>query len=304
MKSLMMLALIIALASCGQPDMPSAPPSSETPLNKVALQYQLLDFLSDGRGMAAVDWCDYEFNPTSLGDGMAERGRMRIAGFARDNPVGLELIQKTVGLPGDPTALNDTDTVALYDEIRSIETMYLYDYADGQYRYKAFVKNAQSRTIQVEGTISDYGAIEIVGQRPGSPICLACLAIGTQIDTPAGPVAVETLLAGDVVWTSRSDGTRLAAPLLRVSRTAVPARHVVVRVRLDDGRSVTASLRHPTADGRTFADLAAGDSLDGAVIDDLDLFSYHDGYTYDLLPAGETGWYWADGVLLASTLTP
>ena len=186
MKFLMMLLLIIALASCGQPDMPSAPPISEMPLNKVALQYRLLDFLTDGRGMAAVDWCDYEYNPTALGAGMDERGRMRIAEFARDNPAGLELIQKTVGFPGDPAALNATDTVALYDEIRSIETMYLYDYADGRYHYKAFIKNVQDRTIRVEGTISDLGAIDITRQYPGTPICYACLATGTRIDTPAG----------------------------------------------------------------------------------------------------------------------
>ena len=304
MKFLMMLVLIIALASCGQSDMPSAPAISGTPLNKVALQYRLLDFLTDGRGMAAVDWCDYEYNPTSLGAGMDERGRMRIAEFARDNPAGLELIQKTVGFPGDPTALNATDTVALYDEIRSIETMYLYDYADGRYHYKAFIKNAQDRTIRVEGTISDYGAIDIAGQYPGTPICYACLAAGTRIDTPGGLVAVQDLRVGDVVWTSRSDGTRVAAPLLRVGRTAVPAEHLVLKVRLADGRSVTASLRHPTADGRTFADLAAGDSLDGGVISGLDLLPYSADYTYDLLPAGETGWYWADGVLIGSTLAP
>jgi hypothetical protein len=28
----------------------------------------------------------------------------------------------------------------------------------------------------------------------------------------------------------------------------------------------------------------------------------HDGATYDLLPSGPTGAYWADGVLLGSTL--
>ena len=117
-------------------------------------------------------------------------------------------------------------------------------------------------------------------------------------------MAVQDLRVGDVVWTSRPDGRRVAAPLLRVGRTAVPAEHLVLKVGLDDGRSVTASLRHPTADGRTFTDLAAGDSLDGGVISALDLLPYSAAYTYDLLPAGETGWYWADGVLIGSTLAP
>jgi hypothetical protein len=48
--------------------------------------------------------------------------------------------------------------------------------------------------------------------------------------------------------------------------------------------------------------LQAGDPLDGGVIRSAALVSYTGYATYDLLPAGETGFYWANDVQLASTL--
>ena len=59
---------------------------------------------------------------------------------------------------------------------------------------------------------------------------------------------------------------------------------------------------HPLTDGRRAGDLAAGDVYDGAVVFSSDRVVYTGGRTFDVLPAGQTGFYWANGVLLASTL--
>jgi hypothetical protein len=48
--------------------------------------------------------------------------------------------------------------------------------------------------------------------------------------------------------------------------------------------------------------LQAGDPLDDGVIRSVALVSYPGYATFDLLPAGATGFYWADGILLASML--
>jgi hypothetical protein len=45
-----------------------------------------------------------------------------------------------------------------------------------------------------------------------------------------------------------------------------------------------------------------GDSLDGGIILSAERARYTGSATYDLLPAGETGFYWANGILIASTL--
>jgi hypothetical protein len=48
--------------------------------------------------------------------------------------------------------------------------------------------------------------------------------------------------------------------------------------------------------------LQAGDFLDGARILSVERVLYTGMVTYDILPAGDTGAYWANGILLASTL--
>jgi hypothetical protein len=82
----------------------------------------------------------------------------------------------------------------------------------------------------------------------------------------------------------------------------VPATHEVVRLTLDDGRVVFVSPGHPTADERYIGDLLAGDALDGASVMRVERVRYAGGATYDILPAGATGAYWANGILLGSTL--
>ena len=75
----------------------------------------------------------------------------------------------------------------------------------------------------------------------------------------------------------------------------------VVRITLNDGRSVTASPGHPSAEGQMLGDYRVGDTLDGATVTAVEHVNYN-GATYDILPAGATALYWANGVLLRSTL--
>jgi len=55
-------------------------------------------------------------------------------------------------------------------------------------------------------------------------------------------------------------------------------------------------------DGHPIGKLRVGDILDGSRVLSVDLLAYPGYATYDLLPAGDTGFYWADGILIASTL--
>ena len=144
------------------------------------------------------------------------------------------------------------------------------------------------------------------GCPPQYPNCnptTGCLAAGTMIDTPSGPQPVETLIAGDVVWTLDAQGDRIAAPISRVARTPVTPSHQMVRLVLGDGRELLASLDHPAADGRPLGALQPGDEFDGSVVIVADVLAYGLPATYDLLPAGDAGYYWADGILLGSTLS-
>lgn len=132
--------------------------------------------------------------------------------------------------------------------------------------------------------------------------CPRCLPADATIATPAGDVAITALTVGTPVWSLDGAGHRVAVPVLRVASRPTPADHTLVVLVLADGRQVTASAGHPTADGRPLGALATGDRVDGAAIVAIRHRPYGDARTWDLLPAGPTRAYWADGVLLTSTL--
>jgi hypothetical protein len=127
-----------------------------------------------------------------------------------------------------------------------------------------------------------------------------CASPDTAIATPNGERAIASLRPGDEVYSVDGDAIRVV-PILRVNRTAV-VRHHVRRIRLASGALLDVSAGHPTADGRTFADLRAGAELDGMTISGADTVPYDYPYTYDILPASDTGTYFAEGVLIGSTL--
>ena len=132
--------------------------------------------------------------------------------------------------------------------------------------------------------------------------CPICLAKDTLIDMPAGKAAVQSLQKGDMVWTANAAGRRVAAIVLKAAKTPVPATHKVAHIILEDARELFVSPGHPVGDGRTIGELFTGDILDGRKITGITFVSYPEGYTYDILPSGETGFYWANGILIGSTL--
>ena len=57
---------------------------------------------------------------------------------------------------------------------------------------------------------------------------------------------------------------------------------------LTSGAVLEISARHPTADGRTFADLRTGDKLGGVPIADATIVPYRHRFTHDILPASDS----------------
>ena len=88
-----------------------------------------------------------------------------------------------------------------------------------------------------------------------------------------------------------------------VGSVLAPKHHQLVRVHLADGRRVAASAGHPLTDGRVFGDVRSGDRVDGAGVLRVERVGLDGDRTYDILPSGATGAYWADAVLMQSTLS-
>ncbi len=141
---------------------------------------------------------------------------------------------------------------------------------------------------------------------PGAEYCGAtcpiCLAPDTPIATPTGDVAVEELRVGDLVY-SAHEGALVAVPIRAVGRTPV-VDHVVMHVTLDSGAELHVSPGHPTAEGGLFGALRPGDPLGELRVAAIERVPYAHAFTYDILPASDTGTYVAGGALIGSTLLP
>lgn len=133
-------------------------------------------------------------------------------------------------------------------------------------------------------------------------VCPICLAESVQIDTPSGLVLVTDLQTGMPVWTMDKMGRRVSGIITKTSKVEVPPTHQMVRLILRDGRELLVSPGHPIIDGRTVGDLISGDLYDSVSVVSAERVPYDKGATYDVLPSGDTGFYWANGILMGSTL--
>jgi len=104
------------------------------------------------------------------------------------------------------------------------------------------------------------------------------------------------------VWTTDKAGQRVPGVIIKTSKVPVLPTHQMVHLVLNDGRELFVSPGHPTIYGYTVGDLASGDSYNGASVISAERVSYNEGSTYDILPSGDTGFYWANGILIGSTL--
>ena len=201
--------------------------------------------------------------------------------------------------------VSDADKLAIYRLWKVGLAVQLESIGEDAYRfdYLAQPVGGAADGIRSAGIVRDTGEITIEQQAPaGEPMCLICLARGTLIDTPGGPVAVEELRLGDGIWTLTDDGRRVAGVVIALGSTPAPRGHEVVRLALDDGRAVTASPGHPLADGRRLGSIEVGDLVDGSRVVSVARLPYGADATFDLVVSGATGVYLAGGIPLGSTL--
>lgn len=281
-----------ALTACAAPV--AVPPAS--PLPVVELRYRVFEQV--GRPW----YCDRDFYPIAREDEKV-LARQRLPEMQADAATYAAIL--THNRLGAGVTLTDGELLAVYRDWKDLQALTLTTVGtDGTYGFLTLFRSPDpsKQGERVDGRISAGGRITISRRESaGPPPCPICLADTTRIDTPRGPVLVTDLAVGDLVWTTDERGDRVASPIVETGSTVARPGHEVVRVLLADGRAVTASPGHPTADGRTIGSLGVGDELDGSKISAIERVPYS-GRTFDLLPAGPTGLYWADGVLLASTL--
>jgi hypothetical protein len=289
-----LMASALTLGAC-QASTPSPTPGE--PVTEAQAKYAVLAELG------ILWYCDPDFYPIQVRDEQ-EAALDHWPEIAADREAFLA-IQEHLGWDAGRD-LSDADRLTIYRQWKVLRAMPLVALDEGGWGFDVLTlprPDAQAG-FHSRGTVSARGFVQ-VGQQEASngPVCPICLARGTRIDTPAGPVEVERLRDGDTVWTVDLEGRRVAGVVVALGAMSAPVGHRVVHLVLADAREVWVSPGHPTADGRRVGDLRPGDELDGARVVSAELEAYRGGATFDLLPAGATGAYWANGILIGSTLS-
>lgn len=284
------LALLLVIACGSSGILPAG-----SPLSMPQLKFAVID--SVGRPV----YCDPDFYPIVRQGGEEQNAEANYTRI-RSDAVLYSAIAAHEHLPAGE--LNASQKLTLYRAYKLLRALALTPSGDAySFQIRVASNSGSASFLLVDGTVRADGAVNVTSRKPtGPPMCPICLAATTMIDTPDGAVPVTGVQPGMVVWTQALDGRRVAARVLEVGSVPVPSTHLMVNLVLADGRAVLASPGHRTGGGRALGELAVGDAVDGSTVVSWELVPYTGGRTYDLLPAGATGTYWAGGILLASTL--
>jgi hypothetical protein len=296
--AVLLLAMVVGACSPGSTPGPTIipGPSGGSPLSQAELRLLVIQQLGPRW------YCDPDEYPVAHGSEQ-DRAIERWPELQAEGEL-TRAIATRLGINLDQS-VTDAEKLAIYRQWKVAQSIPLDPIGNGGYRFDYTAQPAAGATegMRTAGTIDDQGTITVEQQATaGEPNCPICLSLGTPIDTPDGPVAVEQLRLGDPVWTLDAAGQRIAGVVIAIGSTPAPVGHHVIHLVLADGRSVTASAGHPLADGRLLADLRPGDPVDGSRVLSAETTSYGAADTYDLVASGPTGRYLAGGIPLGSTL--
>src|SRR5260370_9157119 len=162
--------------------------------------------------------------------------------------------------------LDEAQKLTMYRAFKRLRARVLTKGGDSYtFEIRVQTKGSNNAVELVDGSVRVDGAVTM-GSRAASGMapCPICLAAATLIETPNGDVRVTNVRSGMLVWTADSDGRRVAAPVVEVGSMEVPSGHLMVHLRLADGRELLASPGHRASDGRPLGSLAAGHEMDGS----------------------------------------
>lgn len=289
------LILALILPSC-KPLATSSPSTFPLPSTKIAYTEPELEY----RLFAQFDvfWCDPDYYPIGSPGGEQANAISQFPTI-QSNDTEFTAILNYLGLDRK-SSYTDQEKLLIYRQHKKLTFAVQMTLSGDVYDFSLRVCEGQG--FRYEGIITQSGDITITTQVVSFNTCPICLTKGTLIDTPLGWIAVEKLHIGMLVWTQDESGNRVAVSIERTVSNKVPDDFQVVKITLQDGRSVTTSPGHPSALMKALGDYVVGDTLDGSLVVNVQRDPYAGDSTFDILPAGGTGLYWANGIELLSTL--
>ena len=128
--------------------------------------------------------------------------------------------------------------------------------------------------------------------------CYADCSEETLIRTPDGNKKISKIKFGDFVISYGGETVRV------IDLVKIKAKdRLVVNIELDNKIILEALPDHPLGPSKyKFRDLRTGHEIDGHKIVSIKLVPYKHKYIYDILPQSRTGTYYANDVLIGSSL--
>ncbi len=272
---------------------PTLAPISSSKFSPTEIKYRLIAQFGE------PFFCDPDFYP--VGREVTDQELDQRFEAIRRNPELFEAIAKNKNLSG-VVSFTKSQKQIVYNESKKLNSIVL-EPSGNQYKFSLRTgSESKGNGLAIEGTVNANGTVNVTKRQAAFLTCPICLAADTMIDTPLGSIRVQELKIGMPIWTADSSGARSAAVVTQTIRRPVPADFEIVHLVLADGRAIFVSAPHPTADGRAIGNLRVGDALDGSPVTLAEKVFYRADATFDVLPSGETGLYWANGILLRSTL--
>jgi len=286
----LIVAAMLAVSACGSAGHSLA---TSTPLTVPQLKFAVMD------SVGPPVYCDPDFYPIVREGGEQENSIAMYPTIKGDTETYAAIVAHEHLPAGN---LTDAQKLTVYRAWKLLRALDLKP-SGSDFAFDYRVQPGPTVYQMVAGTVRRDGTVTVSSRTNATrPACPICLAASTLISTPNGSIRVTDVRVGTMVWTQAADGSRVAEPVIQVGSMEAPATHRMVHFVLADRRELLVSPGHRTADGRQAGDLRVGDQLDGSTITKWELAPYAGGRTYDLLPAGATGFYWASGILMASTL--
>ncbi|MCR4393631.1 MAG: Hint domain-containing protein [Dehalococcoidales bacterium] len=282
--------MILPLASCKAT---STPPV--TTYSVYQLEYLIFARYPD------FFWCDPDYYPVGSEE-LEKKNALEQFPAISANTTEFKAILEYLGIQSKST-YSDEEILRIYREHKKL-TGAIQINSSGTDRYEFSICVGSGQGYLINGVITASGAITESTRKTSINTCPICLSRGTLIANPRGNIPIENILPGDLVWSQDKQGNTITVRVERISRTRVPDDFRLLEITLTDGRELIASPSHPSASGKPLGAFLPGDILDGSVILSIISIPYAYPETFDILPAGPSGLYRANGILLMSTLQP
>jgi hypothetical protein len=291
MLSIIILTLIFLVAcSTSLTDTTSTTPIPTT-YTLSELKYKLLAVYPD------YFWCDPDSYPIARPGAEQQNAIDQFAAISA-NQEEFSANLSHLNLP-NKTEYNDEEKLRIYREHKKLQGAVQVMPATAGYTFT--IRTGQNQGKAYQGTISAMGVVKVTNETTSFNTCPICLAAGTLIDPPSGLLPVEELHKDMVIYRVDSAGKKIKGVISATASVPAPSSFKISTITLNDGRIVSASPGHPAASGRAIGGLEVGDALDGGIVVSV-TYEFYTGSTFDILPLGGTGLYWANGILLKSTL--